>query len=246
MSFKSKVLATAATLTLVGGASIGLLATSASAATNSCGLGFSELCTNIYNHQFGPAFLLDVFRQGANVGQPIILFRATNTDPAEDFTASDLIDPTTGNTLTVAQLQALDPIFSPATLVHYANDPVYEYQYSPYGVDSGLCVGVQFTAFQNEKVTLQPCGESAKTVWIQGTRGADPFTGHVPFINGSNTNFSQPYVLNYPQNGYPTDNPRPQLTVRHVQTYSNPNGVIFGTNVYANQLWGFDFVGPAA
>ena len=33
-------------------------------------------------------------------------------------------------------------------------------------MDSGLCVGVAMTAFQNEKVSLQPCGVSSKTVWI--------------------------------------------------------------------------------
>ncbi len=31
---------------------------------------------------------MDVFRQGAKVGQPIILFRNSNSDPAEDFTVS--------------------------------------------------------------------------------------------------------------------------------------------------------------
>ncbi len=37
--------------------------------------------------------------------------------------------------------------------------------------------------------------------------------GYVPLINGSDTNFSQPFVLTYPQSGYPTDLPRPQLLV---------------------------------
>ncbi len=32
--------------------------------------------------------MLDVLRQGAKVGQPIILFRTSNTDPAEDFVPS--------------------------------------------------------------------------------------------------------------------------------------------------------------
>jgi hypothetical protein len=238
MSFKRKVLAAAATLTLVGGAGIGALATSASAATNSCGFGFAEACINIYNHQFGPSFIMDVFRQGAKVGQPIILFRASNNDPAEDFTASDFTN-ADGSPMTVADLQAVDPIFNAATLVHYAGDFVFEFQYAPFGVDSGLCAGVSITAFQNEGVTLQPCGITAKTVWISATRGSDIFSGTVPLVNGSNTNFSQPYVLNYPQNGFPTDVPRPQLTVRHVQTYSN-TGTFNSSNVFNNQLWGFN------
>ena len=36
-------------------------------------------------------------------------------------------------------------------------------------MDSGLCLGVATTAFQDEGVTLQPCGVSAKTVWIVDT-----------------------------------------------------------------------------
>lgn len=250
MSFKSKVLAAVATLTLVSGAGVGALATSANAATNSCGLGFAEACIDIYNHQFGPNFLLDVFRQGSKVGQPIILFRASNTDPAEDFTASDLITPATATVpahpMTVAELQAIDPIFSAATLVQYGSFPVFEFQYAPFGVDSGLCAGVASTAFQNEPVSLQPCGFTAKTVWIQDMKlgDQDPFTGHVPLINGSSTNFTHPFVLNYPRNGYPTDRPRPQVTVRQLQTFSNPSGVVTGTNVFNNQLWGFDLIGP--
>jgi hypothetical protein len=45
-----------------------------------------------FSRQFGthhsPNFVMDVFRQGAKVGQPIILFRNSNSDPAEDFTVS--------------------------------------------------------------------------------------------------------------------------------------------------------------
>ena len=87
MSFKSKMLAGAASLALVGGLAVtgGL---SADAATPSCG----HNCINIFNRQFGtyrsPNFIMDVFRQGARVGQPIILFRTSNSDPAEDFSVS--------------------------------------------------------------------------------------------------------------------------------------------------------------
>ena len=46
-----------------------------------------------------------------------------------------------------------------------------ELEYSPFGVDSGLCVGVAATAAAKEGVTLQPCGVSAKTVWIGDSQG---------------------------------------------------------------------------
>jgi hypothetical protein len=44
---------------------------------------------------------------------------------------------------------------------------------------------------------------------------------YVPLINGSDTNFSHPYVLHYPGNSYPTDSPRPQLNTYTLQQYSN-------------------------
>ena len=88
MSIKSKVLAAAATLTLVGGVGVAgaLSAGTASAATPSCG----NSCINIFSQQFGthksPNYVVDVLRQGEKVGQPIILFRTANFDPAEDWT----------------------------------------------------------------------------------------------------------------------------------------------------------------
>ena len=90
MSIKSKVLAAAATLTLVGGIGTAgaLTAGTASAATPSCGF----TCINLFSYDFGthksPNFVVDVLRQGEKVGQPVILFRTANFDPAEDWTAA--------------------------------------------------------------------------------------------------------------------------------------------------------------
>jgi hypothetical protein len=64
--------------------------------------------------------------------------------------------------------------------------------------------------------------------------------GYFPAINGSDTNFSHPFVLSYPSNGQPTDRPRPQLQVRNLTGFSNGIGPIVGT-VPDNQLWGADF-----
>jgi len=240
MSFKSKVFAAAVTVTVVGGVgTVGML--SAGAATPSCG----HSCIDIFSRQFGthrtPNFVVDVFQQGARVGQPIILFRTSNSDPAEDFTVS---------------FQGLTSDFFAAGLVsaavnlHYGNgsvaavdEPAFELEYSPFGVGSGLCVGTATTAIQGEGVTLQPCGVSAKTVWILDTFD-QPFTfffrGEAPAINGSDTNFSHPFVLTYPSNGFPTDKPRPQLQVRNLTGFSNGFGPIVGT-VIDTQLWGADF-----
>ena len=246
MSFKSKMLAGAATLALIGG--VGTAgALSASAATPSCG----RNCIDIFSRAFGthrtPNFVLDVLRQGAKVGQPIILFRTSNTDPAEDI---------------VPSIQGLTSEFNAAGLVsnavalHYGcagqfganscsvgvDDPAIELEYSPFGVDSGLCVGVAATATAKEGVTLQPCGVSAKTVWIIDVNDS-PATirgGYVPLINGSDTNFSHPFVLTYPGNGFPTDKPRPQLFVNNLTGFSHGIGTPIGS-VNDTQLWGANF-----
>ena len=65
-----------------------------------------------------------------------------------------------------------------------------------------------------------------------------------PLINASDTNFSQPYVLTYPQSGYPTDKPRPSLQVDNLSGYTT--GVPADPNfpsIHDNQMWGADF-GP--
>jgi len=252
MSFKSKLLAGAATVALVG--SMGTVgALSAAAATPSCG----HDCINIFSRAFGthrtPQFVMDVLRQGAKVGQPIILFRTSNTDPAEDFVPS--IQGTTADffaaglvSAAVALHYGCIPANSPTGGGNFPNclptsvdDPAIEVEYAPFGVDSGLCVGVAATATQGEGVTLQPCGVSAKTVWIIDTNDS-PATfnrGYVPLINGSDTNFSHPFVLSYPGNGFPTDKPRPQLQVKNLTGFSHGIGTPIGS-VNDTQLWGAD------
>jgi hypothetical protein len=254
MSIKSKVFAAAATLTLVGGtAAAGAL--SAGAATPSCG----SNCLDVFSKQFGtfhhPGFVLDVFRQGVRKGQPIILFRTSNSDPAEDFTVGGPIGTTSdfyaaGLVSSAIELHyggaktAQNPAGNPA----FPDDPAFELEYAPFGADSGMCVGLAQTAFQGEKVSLQPCGVSAKTVWIldvplralqQQQSDGCPLNPlyflEAPVINGSDTNFSHPFVLTYPANGFPTDSPRPQLQVRNLTGFSQTGlpGNVCGTNSIA-------------
>jgi hypothetical protein len=199
-------------------------ALSASAATPSCG----HSCIDIFSYEFGhhssPNFVLDVYRGTTRAGTPIILYRSANNDAAEDFTVSFQ---GTVNDFYQAGL------VSAALDLHYSHFAAFEFEYSPNGADSGLCVGVGSTAGNQTPVALEPCGQSSKTVWVVDSydtiRG-----GYVPLINGSDTNFSHPYVLHYPGNGYPTDLPRPQLNTYELQKYSN-------NSVYDNELWGANY-----
>jgi hypothetical protein len=260
MSIKSKVFATTAALTLVGGGAA-LGATSASAATPSCG----PNCVNFFSRDFGthhqPGFVLDVLRQGEKVGQPIILFRESNSDPAEDFTISQqglvsdfatalLVSPAValhyggaGHYVAPFGTKICPGYTTPpaaGNLCAYPDFEAYEIQYSPFGVDSGLCVGVGSTAVAGTKVALEPCGVSSKTVWIKDYSNATLFGGYVPLINGSDTNFSQPFVMTYPSSGYPTDMPRVQLYTANLTGFST--GSRFNpTGVNSNQLWGANY-----
>jgi hypothetical protein len=262
MSIKSKVLAAAATLTLVGGVGTAgvLSAGPASAATPSCGIA----CVNLFSYQFGthrsPNYVVDVLRQGERIGQPVILFRDANYDPAEDWTvafqgtvadffAAGLVSSTTAlHYGCIATVNFPDCPFSVATTGTPGVDSnflAFENEYAPFGVESGLCLGVATTAFNDEGVTLQPCGVSAKTVWILDTLDQQ-FThawahGYIPLINGSNTNFSHPFVLTYPDIRFPTDKPRPQLVVTNLTGFSFHVGNLFGTGANGNQLWGATF-----
>ena len=258
MSFKSKVLAAAATLTMVGGVgTMGVLtAGTAGAATPSCG----PACINIFSRDFGtfrhPNFTVDVLRQGAKVGQPIILFKTSNSDPAldwslsfqghtSDFCAAGLVSALTclhyGGAGTIIPAHTT-PAGVAVAAVKYPDLPAWEVEYAPFGVDSGLCMGVAATASQNEGVSLQPCGVSGRTVWI-GDSTDNPFSRYVPVINGSNTNFSHPFVLTYPANGYPTDKPRPQIQVRNLTGFTQGGFPFLPviSSVNSNQLWSATF-----
>jgi len=247
VGFKSKVLAAAAALTLTGGLTLAG-ASVTWGATPSCG----SSCVNVFSHEFtsyysNPTYVMDVFRQGAKVGQPIILFRGSNSDPAEDFTVSFQG--------TVSDFYAANFV-SAAVELHYGgakylinvppagavDEPAWEIEYSPYGVGSGLCVGVGSTAFQNAKVALEPCGVSAKTVWILDTYDQPNFLQNgstFPVINGSDTNFSHPFVLTYPKNAEPWAKPRAQFVTQNLTGFSNGFGPVTG-QVGDSQLFGAD------
>jgi len=239
MSIKSKVFAASAALTMAGSlGAAGLLTQAASATTPSCG----DNCATVFSHTFGthkdPTFVFDVWRQAGKVGQPVILYRQGQYDPAEDFVIA--------NQGTVADFYEAG-LVSPALVLHYGggcttltkcgtgpfngafpDDYAFEIEYAPYGVQSGLCAGVATVARDKTPISLQPCGVSSKTVWVSDTtnaidcvRGFSVSRGYAPLINGSDTNFSHPYVMTYPLNGYPTDKPRPQLFTETLTGFTN-------------------------
>jgi hypothetical protein len=212
MSIKSKVLAGAAALSVIGGG-VGVAAATANASTPSCG----SSCVNIYSTEFGHHFVVDTFKQGDFVGNKVILFNKNNSDPAQDFTYAEQ-----GK---VSDFYSLG-LVSAGLDLHYASNTAVEIQYSPYGSGgNGLCLSTAATASNGTAVTLQPCGVSSKTTWVE----VQTSHGDV-LINGSDTNFSHPYVLTYPGNSYPTDKPRAGLETWGLNSFSD------GT-IPSNMLW---------
>jgi hypothetical protein len=228
MSFKTKLLAGAAALTMVSGMGIAATAGTATAGTPSCG----PNCLNLWQVKFGtigffnPQFVTDVYKQGQRTGQPVIEFRASNADPAEDWTVS--------NQGKVSEFFAAG-LVSAALAIHYGCIPggalvtcaagaqdlfAFENEYAPFGANSGLCMGVAATAVSGEQVTLQPCGVSSKTLWIVDLVDFQAWTDRfgVPLINGSDTNFSHPFVLTY--TGEPAAIPRASAYVSNLTGFS--------------------------
>lgn len=227
MSMKRKVLAATATLTILGGVStVGTL--SARAATPACG----EPCISIFSRALGthaqPNFVEAVYQGIAEVGQPLILKQASSADSSQD-----LIVPRSGP---VSDFFAAGMVSAKVNR-HYGNLTAVQIEYAPSGMGSGLCVGVATPGVSNQALTLQPCSVPATTVWIVDTEHAvgTPPDVYVPLINGSTRSFSRPLVMDYPRNAYPTDEPTPEIRVRHLQFVSSER------TVPDRQLWGTRF-----
>jgi hypothetical protein len=225
MSIKAKIAAGAATFAVVGGG-LGMAGTlTASAATPPC----SGDCAQLFSQKYGPQYVTDVYQAKAKAGQPIILFQASNSDPAEDFSVAFLG--------TVHSFYRNHGLVSAQFDHTYGGDQTVEIQYSPYGLNSNFCLSTLsgVTPQGGSKVSLEPCGQYANSLFAadisNGVRDRRSELGFdVPLINGATVSFSNPLVLNYPA-GNPTDMPRPQLNVQPEKTYS-------GGTTFDNQEWG--------
>ena len=224
MSIKAKIAAGTAAFAFVGSGVAMAVPLTASAATPSC----SHTCDQLFTQKYGPRYVMDVDQGRAAAGQPVILFQASNSDKAEDFTFRYL-----GSADTFYHHHGL---VSPGFDEAFGGDPVIEIEYAPYGLNSNFCVSTKpgATAQPGAGVSLQRCGRYASSLWAvdsgNAVRDHRSEGGDDPLINGSTNRFSNPLVLNYPA-GHPADMPRPQLNVQPEKRYSD--GATFD-----NQEWG--------
>ena len=247
MGLKSKVLAAAATLTLVGGVStVGMM--SASAATPSCGGACVDLFSRVFGTHRTPNFVLDVWRQGAKVGQPIILFRTSDTDPAEDINASfqgftsDFFG--AGLVSAAVELHYGAGLGLPTTRPRATASRTTRRSRTSTRRSAWAAACASVLPAPPRRTPRSACSRVASRRRLSGSWTPSTRTirrGYVPLINGSDTNFSHPFVLTYPSNGYPTDKPRPQLITQNLTGFTGNFLVpVLGT-VNDNQLWGADF-----
>lgn len=153
----------------------------ASAATAACG----RNCVTLYSEIFGTGDVMAVLNGTDAVGQALIVTTA-GPDLDEDFLGL--------YQGTVASVYA-DGLVSSVADQYWSSDGVYEYEYAPDGVLSGLCLGTALTASPGVPVDLQPCGITSTVMWIPLPE--EPLIGHgfSPFVNGSDASTSTTPVL---------------------------------------------------
>ena len=181
ISIRSKVVTAAAALAVVAG--LGAAGTqAASAETPSCG----PRCIELSSVEFGTGYVVDVVHSNAVTGAPVTLAAASRTNQGEDF---------------VVQYQGSVNDFIAAGLIssglgpRWGNLAAFQFQYTPSGAPTGLCLGLGAGTSVLTTVTLQPCNANVRALWI-----SDPLTAAQsgPFALISATtkgNFSHPVTL---------------------------------------------------
>jgi hypothetical protein len=165
------------------------------AATPACGF----LCFNLSSLTLGRRAIQNAYVPGdtgvgGKSGQKVNLNLASNTHPNEDFTGAQ-----------VGTLGDFCPNFGGVGLaqtsyvcIHYPSFyPVFESNWSPFGNESGLCVGAFVPVFSGENVTLQNCGLTPSTIWIGDIANTVVRNGRIyfPWVNGASTSFSHQLTL---------------------------------------------------
>jgi len=217
MCIKRKALAAMVTLTTVC-SGLALDRAPASAATPECG----SQCGSVFSRELGSYadfnVVEDVLDGVAQVGQPVILKAASGSDPSEDIIP---------HRSSVSALYAAGMVSADVN-ENYPNLFGVQQEYAPYGVGTGLCVGLAKTAFQNEGLTLQSCSVPGRTIWI-----INPVSPYFPIVNGSTTTFDRPFAMDLPRDEIVSDQQTLQIHVRHEKFLGDEK------TLPDSQLWGF-------
>ena len=228
MNIGHKALSAMLILALTGSVTVfGTLAVRA--ATPGCG----AQCISIFSKELGsytkPGAVESIFDGSANQGQHVVLTQGSNPT-----TWQDLI-PTGGHI--VADFYKAGMVSADVN-ARYGSLKAAQIEYAPDGKPTGLCVGLQQVAYQNEAATLQPCTVPALTVWIIDTADspATAKAGYFPIVNASTIDFVQPFAMSLSQ-AEVTNHETPQIYVSRLQFRGSDKTLDDG------QLWGAHF-GP--
>ena len=198
------------------------------AATPACGFN----CFNLFSLVLGPHTIQNAYvpgdtGTGGKAGMEVNLNFASNSHPNEDFTGAQ-----------VGTLLNFCPNFGGSGLsatayvcINYpSNYPVFESNWSPFGNESGLCVGSKLPLFSGRETTLQACGVNATTIWVGDLKNSTFHHGHLytPWVNGASTTFSHALVLTVDPS---TRNPRNQLRVQSLNQLTG--GVVPDTQEFS-------------
>jgi hypothetical protein len=196
----------------------------ASAATQACG----RYCIGVFSAKLGsyanPRFVEHVFNGRPAVGTRTGLNPASSIDASEDF-----INPHQGD---VADYYRLG-LVSAGVKRHYGSLTASQLEYAPFGLRTGLCVGVARAPYPGQPLRLEPCTTPGRTVWIIGTSlsPATAANGFFPIVSGATRDFSHPFAMSYPRH-VDTDETLPPIRLRHLR-FRGVDGF-----VPARQLWG--------
>ena len=193
-------------------------------ATPACGFN----CFNLSSLTLGRGTIQNAYVPGdtgvgGRVGQKVNMNFASNSHPNEDFTGAQVgtLGDFCGNLLSTTSY----------VCIHYpSNYPVFESNWSPFGNESGLCVGSKLPLFSGRETTLQPCGVNATTIWVGDLKNSVFHNGrlYTPWVNGASTTFSHALVLTVDPS---TRNPRNQLRVQSLNQLTG--GVVPDTQEFS-------------
>jgi hypothetical protein len=180
-------------------------------ATPACSFNCFDLSSLLLgHHEIQNAYIHGDNGTGGHVGQYVNLKTATNSSPNQDFSGANV-------GVLGDYCGSLIPANSYVCENYPATYPVFESNWAPFGNASGLCAGVNAANVNNEPVTLQDCGVSARTLWVGDLIDSTTAFGSVytPWVNASDPNFSHPLVLTV---GGPSGRPANKLRVSRLNT----------------------------
>lgn len=160
-------------------------------ATKVCG----KLCNELFNRAIGPKFIPST---AGHYGSDVDLALAHNFAASEDFIGSEvgtLGQFITGGLISPTSYVALNYGGAASTF------PVFEEEFAPYGVTTGLCVGVsKRNVRQGGEVDLRDCGDTARTLWVGDLNNAVKDKHSIigidlPWVNAADPNFSHALSL---------------------------------------------------